>query len=89
MIRLGIQVLHGRTAHPQTQGKVERVHRTLQADLLQAASYPDLGGWQHALDAWRAVYNQERPHQALELAVPASRYHPSPRPFPAELPAIS
>ena len=37
---------------------------------------------------WRIVYNWERPHQALDLDVPAARFRPSPRPFPEALPPI-
>ncbi len=39
LIRLGIQVLHGRPAHPQTQGKDERFHRTLKAEVLQGTVF--------------------------------------------------
>ena len=41
-----------------------------------------------SFDWWHPVYNFERPHQALEMATPASRYAPSPRRFPETLPAI-
>ncbi len=43
---------------------------------------------QTAFDRWRDVYNLVRPHQALQLAVPGSRYQPSPRRLPAPSPAI-
>lgn len=88
-LRLGIDVGHGRAGHPQTQGKVERIHRTLAADLLQPYRYPDLLTCQRAMTAWRDEYNLQRPHEALDLAVPASRYQPSPRPFPARLPEVT
>lgn len=87
-LRLGIDVRHGRAGHPQTQGKVERVHRTLGADVLQPDRYPDLARCQQALTRWRDDYNLQRPHEALDFAVPASRYQPSPRSFPATLPAL-
>lgn len=86
LIRLGIRPWHGRPRHPETQGKVERFHRTLKAELLRDAAYPDLVAAQTAFADWQTVYNHERPHHALDLAVPANRYHPSPRPFPATLP---
>lgn len=86
--RLGIAVCHGRPRHPQTQGKVERVHRTLAADLLQPYRFRDLASCQQALDQWRQDYNGQRPHQALDDAVPASRYQPSRRPLPETLPAV-
>ena len=40
---------------------------------------------QKALDRWRHVYNNERPHQSLGQNVPASRYRPSPRSLPSKL----
>jgi transposase InsO family protein len=86
LMRLGIQVSHGRAYHPQTQGKLERFHRTLKAEILQGRPFADLAECQREFDRWRAVYNLERPHEALGMAVPASRYRPSPRPFP-EVPA--
>lgn len=86
--QLGIEVWHGRPAHPQTQGKVERVHRTLKAEVFGGAPYRDLATCQQACDAWRQLYNTERPHEALGMAVPAARYQPSPRCFPRELPVV-
>ena len=88
LIRLGIGVAHGRPYHPQTQGKDERFHRTLQAEVLRNRSWDDLGQCQQAFDRWRDLYNLERPHQALNMAVPASRYRPSPRTFSRSLPPI-
>lgn len=88
LLRLGIGVSHGRPYHPQTQGKDERFHRTLKAEVLQGRTYPDLSTVQAAFDLWRDVYNLERPHEACGLAPPASRYRPSPRPFPGTLPPI-
>jgi transposase InsO family protein len=84
----GIAVSHGRPYHPQTQGKDERFHRTLKAEVLTRQTFRDLTGCQRAFDAWRETYNQQRPHEALGLAVPASRYQVSPRPFPERPPEI-
>lgn len=88
LIRLGVQISHGRPYHPQTQGKEERFHRTLVAEVLRYQVFRDLVHCQAHLDRWRDVYNLQRPHQALQMAVPASRYHPSPRSFPEVLPPI-
>lgn len=88
LLRLGIAVHHGRCYHPQTQGKVERVHRTLGADLDLDARYPSLAAAQAAFTDWRHTYNQLRPHDALDLAVPAAHYQPSLRPFPDPLPPL-
>lgn len=88
LIRLGIRISHSRPYHPQTQGKDERFHRTLNAELLAHQSFSDQAAAQRHFDAWRSVYNLERPHQALGMKPPISRYRPSPRPFPELLPAI-
>jgi len=88
LLRLGVQVLHGRPRHPQTQGKEERFHRILKAELLTTRVFADLRDSQHAFDQWRDVYNCQRPHDALALAVPASRYQPSLVPFPVALPPV-
>jgi len=87
-IRLGIQVLHGQPYHPQTQGKVERFHRTLATELTRTRRFADLAAAQAAFDHWRPIYNQQRPHEALDLQVPATRYHASPFSFPTMLPPI-
>lgn len=87
LMRLGIAIRHGRPYHPQTQGKDERFHRTLTVELLQMRQpLADLPTAQAAFDAWRAIYNHERPHEALGLDTPASRYAPSPIAFPDTLP---
>lgn len=86
LLRLGVQLWHGRPYHPQTQGKVERLHRTIAADVFAHAHLADLAAAQAAFDAFRHDYNHARPHQALGYAVPAARYAPSPRGFPAAPP---
>lgn len=88
LLRLDIAVWHGRHYHPQTQGKVERLHRTLDADLLHHQRYPTLQAAQAAFSDWRQTYNHLRPHDALDLAVPAARYQSSPRAFPEVLPPL-
>jgi transposase InsO family protein len=88
LVRLGIKVNHGRAYHPQTQGKDERFHRTLQFDLLRHFNFTSLAHCQREVDQFRDRYNLERPHDALGLATPASRYRLSPIPFPEGLPPI-
>jgi transposase InsO family protein len=88
LLHIGIQVTHSRPYHPQTLGKDERFHRSFKAEVLAAHTFGDLAECQWRFDRWRDVYNLERPHEALEMAVPASRYQPSPRPFPETLPPI-
>ena len=87
LMRLGIAVSHSRPYHPQTLGKEERFHRTLKADVLHEP-LPDLVVGQQRFDSWRRVYNEVRPHEALGLAVPASRYRPSDRAYPDRLPDL-
>lgn len=88
LIRLNVGVSHSRPYHPQTQGKVERFHRTLQQEVLEGRQFGDLKKVQEAFDRWRAIYNQHRPHEALQMQVPASRYRISPREFPEKLSPI-
>lgn len=88
LLRLGVHVLHGRPRHPQTQGKQERFHRTLDVELLQGRRFPTLRATQRAFDRWRECYNLERPHESLNLQPPISRYQPSLRPFPERLPPL-
>lgn len=88
LIRLGLGVSHGRPWHPQTQGKEERFHRTLKAELLRGRSFLSLEDSQRAFDPWRETYNLERPHEALNLETPASRYRVSGRVYPEALPPI-
>jgi transposase InsO family protein len=88
LVRLGIQVVHGRIHHPQTQGKDERLHRTLKNELLIHQTFYDLNDCQVKFDAWRNNYNYGRPHQALEMQTPASRYQQSLRTFTGTFPPI-
>ena len=85
LIRLGVKISHGRPYHPQTQGKEERFHRTLKAEVLDHEHFKDLTHCQLRFDHWRDIYNHERPHQALDYKTPAQRYRMSQRPFPGAL----
>jgi transposase InsO family protein len=88
LLRLGVGVIHGRPYHPQTQGKDERFHATLVAEVLRWQAFDDLPASQAAFDPWREIYNTQRPHEALQMNVPATRYTPSPRNYPTVLPEI-
>jgi len=88
LVQLGIRLSHSRPRHPQTNGKDERFHRSLKAEVLNGVSFEDLEHAQRAFDRWRHIYNHERPHQALDMATPMTRYAVSPRAFPATLPPI-
>jgi transposase InsO family protein len=88
LLKLGISVLHSRPYHPQSRGKNERFHRTLKAEVFALKRFRNLSEVQCAFDAWRTIYNHDRPHQALEQQVPASRYRPSARSMPERLPQV-
>ncbi|WP_329314371.1 IS481 family transposase [Streptomyces sp. NBC_01262] len=68
---------------PTTTGKIERWHQTLRRELLDVAGpFTDLPAAQAAVDAWVHTYNTARPHQALNMATPASLFRPNPPPEP-------
>lgn len=81
LIEQGIQLLYGRVRHPQTQGKVERFHRTLGEALRHRGVPQQFGQWAAALEEFRSSYNQRRPHEALGMKRPAERYQRSPRSY--------
>jgi transposase InsO family protein len=88
LIRLGIRISHSAPYHPQTNGKIERFHRSLKTELLAGRSFTDLPQAQAAFERWRSTYNHQRPHDALGLDTPARRYSISPRLYPDKLPEI-
>lgn len=88
LIRLGVAVSHSRPYHPQTQGKDERFHRTLNVELLSRRRFYGLQDCQKGFDEFRSIYNTERPHEALGMKTPVTRYKISHRSYPESLPAI-
>lgn len=84
-IRLGITPERIDPGCPQQNGRHERMHRTLKAETARPPK-DDAAAQQQAFDEFRRCYNDERPHEALANATPASVYRPSPRPFPELLP---
>jgi transposase InsO family protein len=84
----GITAKLTRPYSPTTTGKVERWHQTLRRELLDAAGpFADLPSAQAAITAWVHAYNHARPHQALDMATPASLFRPGTQPAPA-VPAL-
>src|SRR5215472_8017735 len=72
----GIKQLLTRPYSPTTIGKVERWHQSLQTDFLtDAGPFESVEEAQAAVDGWRHEYNHDRPHQSLDMATPASRFH--------------
>lgn len=88
LIRQGIRVIHSRPYHPQTLGKDERFHRTFKAEIGQYCIGLNLAQCQRRFDGWRHIYNLQRPHESLQMAVPADRYQPSKRQYKEPLPPI-
>lgn len=86
LMKLGVRSAHGRPYHPQTQGKVERFHGTLQRELGRDLRQPTAAEACRVYEAFRARYNWERPHEALSMRVPGSVYRASPRSRPLHLP---
>jgi transposase InsO family protein len=73
----GITTLLTKPRSPTTTGKIERFHQTLRRELLdETGPFTDLPAAQAAVDAWVHAYNHVRPHQALNMATPASLFQP-------------
>ena len=81
LMQQGIELRFSGIRHPQTQGKVERLHGSLHRALQCRGRPRRREDWQGWLDAFRAEYNHERPHEALGMETPASRWRPSERRF--------
>lgn len=78
MMRQGIRILLSGYRHPQTQGKVERMHGALSRAIRRRGANADEQSW---LDSFREEYNIVRPHEALGMQTPSSRWHRSEREY--------
>ena len=85
LMNLDVLPIHGRIKHPQTQGKIERFHRTMKHELLSRGAIQDIGDADRKLSAWRQKYNNERPHEALGMRCPGEVYSPSLRRMPENI----
>lgn len=86
-VRLGIRPELIEPAHPEQNGRHERMHKTLKAATARPPQ-AHLAAQQRCFDHFRVRYNTERPHEALDDATPASCYAASARPYPATLPPL-
>ena len=77
--------IHGRIKHPQTQGKIERFHRTMQEELLKHTVMENIDDANNKFQLWREKYNNIRPHEALGMKCPAEVYIPSNRAYSDEV----
>jgi transposase InsO family protein len=89
LVCLGIRPVHGRPYHPQTQGKIERLHGTLAREFLPRADRSSLEAYTADARAWRDRYNTIRPHEGIGDVPPADRWRPSTRPRPRRIPTPS
>lgn len=88
LVRVGVHLSWSQPGHPQTNGKIERFHRSFKTEVVNRHSFASIDQTQQAFDKWRTIYNEIRPHDGIDMAVPADRYRPSPKAFPEVLPAI-
>lgn len=86
-IRLGIFPELIEPAHPEQNGRHERMHRTLKRETA-LPSKANLLAQQRRFDDFRREFNNERPHEALGQETPASFYKPSTRALPSKLAPI-
>lgn len=77
LIDQGIKLYFSGFRHPQTQGKVERFHRTLNEAVHHKGLPKTLAGWHQTLKSFLHEYNNIRPHEALQMAAPSEYYQPS------------
>lgn len=86
LLQMGIQQKNGTPYHPQTQGKVERFHQTLQKALHARPFAHNIGELNQQLDDIIDYYNNHRPHRALNRQTPAQAYNRLPKAQPLDIP---
>jgi transposase InsO family protein len=83
-MQLGIVHQRIPPSSPQENGTHERMHRELKRETARPAA-SNLRGQQRKFDLFRQRYNEDRPHEGIDDQVPASRWQPSPRPYPSRI----
>ena len=83
---LDILPIHCSIKHPQTQGKIERFHRTLKDELLKHNNFSNINDADIKMQAWRDKYNNIRPHEALDMLTPSDVYTKSKRKYTGNIP---
>jgi transposase InsO family protein len=86
-VRLGILPDLIEPGKPQQNGRHERMHRTLKAETTRPPANT-CRGQQRKFDRFREEFNNDRPHEALDMETPADRYECSPRPMPDRVPPL-
>src|SRR5712675_580837 len=84
-MKLGIVPERIEAGHPEQNGRHERMHRTLKQETAMPPA-ANRRAQQRAFDRFRREYNEQRPHEALDMQTPAAVYVPSPRAYPARVP---
>jgi hypothetical protein len=74
LITQGIRLRYSGVHHPQTQGKVERLHRTLKERTQHRGTPSTLSEWSRWAQEFQHEYNCERPHAALDMKTPQELY---------------
>lgn len=85
LMELGILTLHGRGCHPQTQGKEERFNGSLTREFLRYNTFENQADAARKLSEYRDFYNNKRPHHALNLETPSTRYVKSEKVYPDKI----
>lgn len=86
LMMLDIQPIFIRPGYPGDNGSHERMHRDLKAEATRPPS-TTFRAQQARFDTFRTTYNEERPHEGIQMQRPARLYTPSPRPFPRRVPS--
>lgn len=84
LLKLGIVLERSRRGKPQDNGRHERMHRTLKEEATRPAR-GNAAAQQRALNRFQRIYNEKRPHEALQMSTPATHYERSDRPYPSDL----
>lgn len=85
LLRVGVSPVFIQPGHPEQNGRHERFHETLKAETARPPK-GTIAGQQRAFTRFQTIYNEERPHEALGMQVPAEIYRSSPREMPSVLP---
>jgi putative transposase len=84
LIKAGVTPERIMPGKPQQNGRHERMHLTLKQETASPPA-PSLAAQQRRFDAFRRIFNEERPHEALGQETPASHFQPPPRSYHGRL----
>jgi transposase InsO family protein len=88
LLRLGVGLERIRPSHPEENGRHERMHRTLKAETTRPAR-ANLLQQQERFDEWVHEFNNDRPHEAIDMKRPAEVFEASATPMPRALPELT